>query len=113
MGRFPHDDDDDFKDELGPYFDSEYEDDEDEESQQVAFQQVSSLDMIQLDLVEMELNQRLLDQAIQHCQNGIWWYFMGEESRQNMIDRTFARFRRLVTLGDSSDDRETDADVPI
>jgi len=100
MSRFSQDDDDDFKDELGPFFDAD--DDEDDDGK-TTYTAVSAMDAIQLDLVEMEMNQRLLDQAIQHCQSSFWWAFMGEESRQNMIDRTFARFRRLVTLDDESD----------
>lgn len=100
MSRFSQDDDDDFRDELGPYFDSD-DDDDDEGGGQATYAQVSAMEAIQLDLVEMEMNQRLLDQAIQHCQSGFWWPFMWEDARQAMIDRTFARFRRLVTLDDS------------
>lgn len=103
MGRNSMDDDDDFKDELGPFFNSDHEEDDDGDDTPARISHAATMDMMQMDLVEMELNQRILKQAVKYCEKSFWWRFLGEKARQERIDRAYTRFRRLVKLDDPED----------
>lgn len=49
-----------------------------------------------LEIEEKALREKLLFRAIKICEKSFFWKFFSNETRLNLVERTFKKFKRLV-----------------
>lgn len=94
MRRFDYDDNEEYRDDVDKFFDSD--DDEvtpDEYKAMIAEEQ--EMQAAQIDLVHRDLNQRLLFRVTRMLEKSFLWRFKSLDARLDMIARTYRKLKKL------------------
>lgn len=95
MRRFNYDDNDEYKEDVDAFFKDDSEDIS-QEYAAIAAAEEREIQEIQFKFVVRDLNHRLMRTAIRTCEKSFWWQFYSQDTKLNLIDKTYKKLIKLL-----------------